>query len=342
MTLETLPFTRLSFELEAAEDADVPPYKGDMLRMALLWWLSELWCLMPDRCRHGCRRPNACMFGRLCSPAVDPAWPLQTRRLIGNTPPPAYTIWDHRDRRRRFAAGAAWRFELTLVGEQALRQIPAIVAAVQEGAERGMGRNRLRSRLRQVSALLPEAGGGNAVCLAKEELCNGVPVLIWRGYELDKIAFGYRQMVEQAAAYGEALKAISLRFLSPLKIKERGQWVERPEFSAVMRAIVRRLRLLSQVHGSGEWPQAEYGPLLDLAEAVQLEHSEIFRDEQQRSSKRSGTYEIEGLLGEAWYAASDFRPLLPALWLGQWAHIGKNYVIGHGRYCVVVTDKANL
>ena len=45
---------------------------------------------------------------------------------------------------------------LTLVGDLALRQLPAIVAAAQEGAERGMGKTRLRGRLRRVDAL---AGG---------------------------------------------------------------------------------------------------------------------------------------------------------------------------------------
>ncbi|MBN1954082.1 MAG: CRISPR system precrRNA processing endoribonuclease RAMP protein Cas6 [Anaerolineae bacterium] len=337
MALEALPFARLCFDLETLEEADVPPYKGDLLRMALLWWLSELWCPMPTRCRHGCRRPDVCMFGRLCSPPVDPAWSPQIKRLVGDTPPPAYALWDGQDRRRRIAAGTPWQFELALFGEMALRQVPSIVAAVQEGAEQGMGRVRWRSRLRRASALRPEADeNGGAIYLAEEEPHDGAPVLTWRSYTLDEIAFRYGQMVDRVAAYPDPVSSISLRFLSPVKIKERGQWVDEPRFSAIMRALVRRLRLLSQVHGDGEWPQAEYGPLLDLAETVRLEHSEVYTDGYQRRSKQSGTYEIEGLLGEAWYAGNDFRPLLPALWLGQWAHIGKNYVIGNGRYRVLV------
>lgn len=39
------------------------------------------------------------------------------------------------------------RGALTLVGDLALRQIPVIVAAVQQGAEQGMGCTRLRSRV---------------------------------------------------------------------------------------------------------------------------------------------------------------------------------------------------
>ena len=55
MTPGHLSIARLCFELEATETAQVPAFKGDLLRMALLWWLSEFWCAMPDRCRDGCQ-----------------------------------------------------------------------------------------------------------------------------------------------------------------------------------------------------------------------------------------------------------------------------------------------
>ena len=48
-------------------------------------------------------------------------WPPRIRRLLGDTAPPAYALWDRGDRRRELAAGSRWSFELTLVGELALR-----------------------------------------------------------------------------------------------------------------------------------------------------------------------------------------------------------------------------
>jgi hypothetical protein len=328
MILEKLPLARLRFDLGALEEADVPAYKGDMLRMALLWWLSEFWCTMPERCRHGCRRPEVCLFGRLCEPEVDPAWPLKVQRLVGDTPPPAYALWDVQDRRGHFAVGDPWSFELVLAGELALRQIPAIVAAVQQGAEQGMGRQRFRSRLRRVAELPGER------CLASEKPQGDGLALTWESYCLGDVRFGYEQAAAWARAWSEPVRVLSLRYLSPVKIKERKKWVEVPRFSAVMRAVVRRLRILSQVHGGGEWPQSEFGPLLDLAETVRLEHEETVWAEYTRHSKRSGRYDMEGFVGQAWYSGDDLRPLLPVLWLGQWLHIGKAYVLGNGRYAI--------
>lgn len=330
MILEDLPLTRLRFDLEAQEASDVPAYKGDLLRMALLWWLSEFWCTMPDRCRNGCRRPDVCMFGRLCEPPVNPGWSPQLLRLMGDTPPSAYALWDLQDRRGHLEAGTAWGFEMTLIGELALRQIPAIVAAIQQGAEQGMGRIRLRSRLRQVVS----CGTSPDCCLATEKPQDDGMALTWQGYHLDDIVFGYKQASDWAQAFSQPVRTLNLRYLSPVKIKERGQWVETPDFSAVMRAVVRRLRILSEVHGAGEWPQAEFGPLLDLAETVHLEHHETMWGGYTRRSKQSGEYDAEGFLGQAWYSGDDLRPLLPVLWLGQWLHIGKGYVMGNGRYSI--------
>lgn len=331
--LDQLPLLRLRFDLTALEDCQVPAYKGDMLRMALLWWLSEYWCPLATRCRQGCRRPDVCTFGQFNEPPMDPTWPAAIQRLIGDTPPPAYALWDSRDRRRMLHQGTPWSFELLLAGQFALRQAPAIVAAVQQGAEQGMGRVRLRSRLYRAVALLPAAAGAwNMAPIALEKAGEEGALLAWANFNLDALAFGYQDAQRWAGAMSAPMRHLALDYLSPVKIKEKGEWVVQPGFSAVMRAVVRRLRLLSQVHGAGEWPQSAYGPLLDLAETVRLEHDETYVAGYQRRSSRSGPQEIEGFIGQAWYAGDDLRVLLPALWLGQWLQIGKGYVLGNGRY----------
>lgn len=254
MILEHLPLIRLRLDLAVQEKAATPAHKGDMLRMAPLWWLSAYWCQEQDRCRQGCRQPGHCLFGRLCTPPLDPGWPPQIVHLLGDTPPPAYALWDLQDRRRSLAAGSRWSFELVLVGAEALHQLPAFVAAVQQGAEQGMGRVRLRSRLYQVAALREE---GTDIVLAEEKVPGDKPVLTWLNHRLEEVVLDYTHAVRWAQQYTTPVHALGLRYLSPVKIKERGVWMEEPCFSAVARALVRRLRLLSVVHGAGEWPQAE-------------------------------------------------------------------------------------
>ena len=326
--LSQLRLMRLRFGLEVTTPASLPPYKGDGLRRALLWHLGTMWCRQPERCRNGCQSPHECLFGHLLEPPPDPAWSEPIRRLMGTTPPPAYVLWDMQDRRREVHAGDPFHFELTLIGEAAIRQLPAFIAAVMVAGERGMGREQLRARLDRVDALAGPNGQAHPL------LVNGV----WQGDPVDDVLVGYSDGQTWAEdhvsrfTFHTPVTRLQMHFLSPVKVKERGEVAEEPGFPALARAVVRWLRILSEVHGAGEWPQAEYGPLLDLADTVQLEHHETTWIGTVRHSQQ-GDMPLEGFVGQAWYASeADLRPLLPVLWLGQWLHVGKGGVWGCGRY----------
>jgi hypothetical protein len=96
--LSGLPLALLRFELETLEAASVPPYKGDLLRMALLWWLSEFWCPEPTRCREGCRKARYLYVRKTLHPCRG--FLLVTTKC-GNCSalraPGAYVLWDERD-----------------------------------------------------------------------------------------------------------------------------------------------------------------------------------------------------------------------------------------------------
>jgi hypothetical protein len=312
---------RLRFSLELTSGARLAPYKGDLLRQALLWHLGTIWCRQPERCRNGCTTPGTCLFGRLLGPPVDPGWSEPVLRLMGSTPPPAYVLWDRQDRRRQLGIGDRFLFELTLIGQAAIAQLPAFIAATTVAFERGVGHHRLKARLRQIAAL---AGPGE----------RPHPLLVdgkWQADPPEEALLSYADGREWAEGHGPA-RRLRLDFLSPVKVKMQGRLVRRPEFVPLARAVVRRLRILSEVHGAGEWPQDGYGPLLDLAGQVRLEHQETTWLGTMRHGQR-GAMPLDGFVGQAWYTSpSDLRPLLPALWLGQWVGAGKAAVMGFGRY----------
>lgn len=331
--LANLQLLSLRFSFRVLTPATLPPYKGDVWRRDLLWHLNKVWCRHPGECRSGCQDPEGCLFGRLLEPPANHAWTESLQRMMGETPPPAYVLWDCQDRRCQFQAGDSLALELTLIGEMAIRQLPGFIAAVLAISERGLGRERLKIRLLQVDALTGIEGVPHPLMVAD----------VWQGEPLEQVQLHYchgeawRDTLTLAAD-DASVQRMKLDFLSPTKLKMRGAMVQRPEFMAIARAVVRRLRILSQVYGSGEWPQAEWGPLLDLAETVTLEHSETTWLYARRYSQR-GEMPLEGFVGQAWYATqNDLRPLLPVLWLGQWVHIGKAAVWGNGRYALHIQN----
>jgi hypothetical protein len=328
--LQHFHLLRLRFGLDIHSSGTFLPYKGDMLRRALLWHLGTMWCRESHRCRDGCQQPHDCLFGRLLDPPPDPTWTKSLRRMMGATPPPAYVLWDRHDRRREFLAGDTLEFELTLIGDTAIRQQPAFIAAMLVAGEKGLGRERIRAKLTHVTALTGPESVPHPLLVQD----------VWQGAPLDDVVLSYaegrawRDALDYAS--NRPVRRLHLHFLSPVKVKMRGRIMRKPNFTALARAVVRRLRILSQVHGAGEWPHEIWGPLLDLAETVRLEHHETSWQRRVRHSQR-GAMPLDGFTGEAWYIAEeDLRPLLPALWLAQWVHIGKGTVWGNGRYAVEI------
>jgi hypothetical protein len=321
---------RLRFGLEVSTAANLPVFKGDMLRRALLWQLGAMWCRRRERCAHGCEAPDVCLFGGLLEPVAQPTWAEPIRRLMGSPPPPAYVLWDEQDRRREVLPGDSFGFEIALLGNAAIRQFPAFVAALLVAAEQGIGEPRLKGRVQRVDLLTGMHSEARPLLIRSA----------WQGNPADETFVKYVDAqawsTEVAPATGTPVTRLHLRFQSPLRVEMRGETVRQPHFAPLARAIVRRLRILSQAHGAGEWPQAEYGPLLDLADTVRLDHHETTWVSTSRHSQR-GEMPLEGFVGQAWYSATaDLRPLLPALWLGQWVHVGKAAVWGNGRYEVGV------
>ena len=322
--LPQLHLLRLQFNFTVLTAGTLPVYKGDMLRRALLWHLGTMWCRQPHRCREGCEHPRECLLGQLITPPADPTWTQRLQRMMGTVPPPAYVLWDHQDRRREYHPGDSFSVELTLIGDSAIRQQPAFSAALLVAGEEGLGHARIQAQLTQVVALTGASGTPHPLWVND----------VWQATALDDVLLSYADGQAHYATCSQPTRHLHLRFVSPTKIKQQGRVLRGPHFPALARAVVRRLRILSQVHGAGEWPHEEWGPLLDLADTVKLEHCETTWIPTQRRSRR-GVMPLDGFTGEAWYAAEqDLRPLLPALWLAQWLHIGKNAVWGNGRYRV--------
>jgi hypothetical protein len=337
MILDQLPVTRLVLTFEVLEDRACPAHKGEMLHEGLAYWLAVCWCHYRQggkppaglRCER-CDRRVGCLYGgELIQPLVRDTWSDWARKS-GPTPPPAYALWDMQDRRTRLFAGDPLSYEVTLIGAQAIAQVEEFIKAADIAARRGLGQQeRLRAQLMQVTALVaPDDGSPEEVDYREVA-------------DASALALCYGQAARQADREARPLRCLSLRFLSPLAYTEEN-WetgadepITRPDLAPLMRSLLRRLRLLSEVHGGGEWPRDESHALERLADGVSLDYHETQVAAYARKPRGRGTDTVHGLVGQAWYSSDDdLRPLLPALWLGQWLHLGKGAAYGNGRYAI--------
>jgi hypothetical protein len=331
--LPQFPLMRLHFSLQVTAPASLPIYKSSMFQQNLLRHLRTMWCRQAESCRRRCQLASKCIWGRIWEPKVDPAWSPVMRRWIGSTPPPACIVWDQNDRRTRALVDDTLDFELVLLGQTAIRQLTAFVAAVLVAAERGIGRENVKAQLARVDVLDGPFG------LAYPVWVNGA----WQDDEAENKALSYvdgQLWAEQViSSQVSPMTRLHLRFLSPVRTEARGKMASEPHFQLLVRSLVRRLRTLSQVHGAGDWPPSVYEPLLALAGNVRLERHDTTWIPLIQNSSRQRRMPLDGFVGQAWYVSpADLKPLLPFMWLGQWVHIGRTTMWGNGRYELEVQE----
>ena len=114
------------------------------------------------------------------------------------------------------------------------------------------------------------------------------------------------------------------------RLKSDRDYVRRPEFHVLLRALLRRISALSYFH-CGQRIEADFAGLAARSRAVVLARdATAWRDWTRFSSRQDARMDLGGIIGEAEYEG-DLAEFLPWLFWGQIAHVGKNATFGLGR-----------
>ena len=125
---------------------------------------------------------------------------------------------------------------------------------------------------------------------------------------------------------------ITLRFLTPTRIKFRGKLTKDIDFEIVMRNLLRRLSWLAEVHCEEKWDLDWKGLLKRAKERVKTVHSDLRWHDWERYSQRQSTkLKMGGFLGDITFEG-DLAEFLSIIKLGEYLHIGKGTVYGMGKY----------
>jgi hypothetical protein len=225
------------------------------------------------------------------------------------------------DYRMLYRPGEPVELDLILVG-QGTRYLPYLVAVFEELQQQGLGWRRTRFVLERVSLRNPFTGAERPIYLREGKA---------EPYEPEASVRHLLGDVPQWAG-----NRVALSFLTPTRIKDRGAYIQVPEFHHVVRGLVRRIRSLALVHQQIAWAPDE--SLSVVAETVQREHTAMRWVGIQRYSARQGRgMSLSGFAGEVVYRG-QIRPYQHVLQLGALLQVGKATTFGLGRYVVVATD----
>ena len=315
--MTNLTLTHLRFDAVAQSPVNLQGYlAGNNLRNALANVIRYATC--PETHRRGAptaEHAATCPACWLLAAEVDPGKVVRAYAVV--PPLPARTMVE---------PGEGFSFGLTLFGE-GFHFLPYFVLAVAEAGRVGVGPGRGNFAVAEIWAAEPLQGWRQQVLAAGESLVR-VPELAVGWAAVPGLSQGLLDRLNDRD------NELAVRFLTPLRLEEKGRLFKVPDFSVFFRRLLFRIDSLgSQFAGEPGRDRDEVAYLHHLADQVRLVESETrWHELWSWSGRKERKTPLSGLVGMATYWAEDWGPLLPWLVWGQATQVGKSAVKGNGVY----------
>jgi len=307
------PFTCEKFRLfiRVTSLMVLPPYKGGVFRGAFGYAFRRIVCAVRNQECPSCILRDKCLYVNLFEPPPPAGFP--DSRKYSRAPAP-FVFRPPDSHRQAFHPGETLEFELILLGP-ALEALPYFIYTLVEMGKRGLGRERGKYELTRA-----------------DWLNNGEAFEVYDGpsQTLKGVAFEQNHLMQQVE---EVAPEITLKFITPLRLKQKGRLVTQLTFPLLLERLIERITLLSTFYGSGT--PAGLADLQPLSERVNTAHDGLYWYDWGRYSTRQKDYmKLGGLRGEITFEG-ELAPFMPLLKLGEKVHVGQGSGFGLGGYEVV-------
>jgi hypothetical protein len=128
---------------------------------------------------------------------------------------------------------------------------------------------------------------------------------------------------------------LSVRMVTPLRLKSGNKFQDQLPFSSLIRATLRRISSLEATYGEGE-PDLPYRELAAMAESVKIVDRDLsWQDWHRYSSRQKASMRLGGMVGTIRYEDENLGVFMPLLHYVEQVHLGKQTTFGLGSIKVV-------
>ena len=160
----------------------------------------------------------------------------------------------------------------------------------------------------------------------------------------DSIYTGHNQTLKsipQVITWNDIIKngippppTLTLLFLTPLRVKEKGNLVVNLTFPTLIARLMERIDVLSYFYCGGSAPE-ENQALLKEAQNIKAKAKSLrWYDWERYSNRQKRRMKMGGLIGAITFSG-NLAPFMPYLLLGQYIHVGQGTTFGLGKYEIV-------
>ena len=311
--LEKISFATFRVRLGVlGKEVYLPLYAGSTLRGAFGRSFKNVCCPMRQRTCDACILKSTCAFSYTFETPVGGE--AKMMRLYPYAPHPFVFHLDMRDR-RAYCMGDVFSFTFTLIGK-GIANLPYFICAIEEMGKNGLGRNREKMELLDVSFLSSRG---------EESLC-------YEGKKKQLNTDFRPETIRDLNRAGGGCRTLTIELTTPLRLVYGGRLVRSLELHMLVRNLLRRVSAVSSFHC--ECPvELDFKELIARAESIETVSSKLsWYDWKRYSSRQQKFMYMGGLIGKMKLQGAELEELLPLLKIGAVIHAGKGTSFGLGGY----------
>lgn len=286
------------------EDTLLPPFKGSAFRGAFAGAFKKTVCAVRRSTCQECLLRQRCLY-------VQTFEPLKASDSSATAPNP-YLIEPPLDTESFYPAGSDFSFNLLLLGN-ANSYLPYYILSLERMGQFGVGKK--------------AEGKGPGRFGLDDVRMNGRSIYDPQSQQLLENPQP-QSLTPEKPQYTES-GSLTVRFLTPLRVKERNSLIDEVPFYVLIKAVLRRISTLFAEYGEQE-PDLDYPGLVNRAKEVPVVDSQLYwRDFRRYSNRQESAMRLGGVVGSVTYSGS-IGTYLPLLELARFLHIGKQTTFGLG------------
>lgn len=327
-------YGRYRFSLILEDDALLPEYKGSTFRGIFGHALKKVVCALKRQDCADCLLQEKCVYALVFeTPSIGISEPPpgagsppenaltggRLRKRIA-APPHPYVIEPPENTRTLYRKGDALDFTLLLFG-RVNEYLPYFIYAFTEMGKLGIGKR----------------VGENRATFILDKVISGERLVY--NSRAGKISAGsFAEELDVGPFSSEALcSRVSIRLLTPLRIKFENHFKAELPFHILTRAMLRRVSALYQYYGDGE-PALDYRGLVGRAKTIVMESATVrWFDWKRYSNRQDQSMLMGGMMGEVTFTG-ELDEFIPLIRFCEKVHLGKQTAFGLGKINLILPE----
>jgi len=317
--MEAFRWARFQFILQPKDQILLPAYKGSAFRGGFGHTFRNVVCAVREKDCAACMLKERCIYCYI----FETPYPEDNGKkqlLAGNSHiPHPFIIEPPLGDKRLYSADDLLNLGLILIG-RAIDYFPYFIFTFHEWGRIGIGKGRGKYQLEQVYSIKDGE---------KVEIYNGEDKILSNSFLVSTLAD-----INGLSQEEPGLKELTIRFLTPTRIKHGGRYITQLPFPVLLRAILWRLSCLSYFHCNSPLNLDCQDILTEASQVSIVEFTIRWHDWERYSQRQDTRMKLGGIVGDITYGG-DLARFLPYLLLAQELHVGKATSFGLGQIAIL-------